>query len=628
MLPTRVYELSAWRGLDTYSPLTDTDQHYLAAVQNCDFDEEGVIAKRRGALKLSSTITGTINLIYDFQCQQGFTGSTDVLRTIIVAGSTLHVVSGFGVSGSGGTVDASFAATNQLHYGATSNNGACFISNEGGGVPKIVAYIGGAWRFISAALDAPALAPGIAAATTGSMTGIWSAAYTYVDTWGNESNPSTISATVSLSMHHLSVGVVASSDPSVTQINIFLLPPGGISYNLSVTSGNTSATISCSISADTVLASREVRTDHFTCPSGKYIQIYNNMLLVAGDPAAPDAIWISNTNRLRQFSSDTDVARVVSGDGQAVRGFGPIFGQMVIGKADSLFLAAGADNTKFRAVPHNANYGVLGQPSMTYLGAKHAFFSDDGFYLDDSLQPTELSRIIRRTLRSLNPANLASTPPKQFCANNKYYKQLFLAVREATGAGENDAMLVYNYELGTWTRYSGNVGRYLATVQNQDDYEYMFGGDNSGSLFLYTPPNGGSPNVDTVTGSTTAITAYAETPWMNFAKIDDVKGGWERVRTIPRFVEIYAGGEPAAGNSTISLVTTYYTDFSTTVRGTFTTTHNAAAWPTVTCQPKMIRYGGAVGTYRWIKFRFANALQEHFKLYKVAFGYKLKPAID
>ncbi len=626
-LPTRIYELSSWKGLNSYDAETDVDPHYLTALQNVEFDEGGVIAKRRGASKVNITFSGSINMIYDYQTQQGIgSTATDKIRTIIVDGAVLSVVKNFNDAGQ--TIEATFSATNALHYATTANNGACYISNENGAAPpKLLTFTSGAWQYISAELNAPA---GSVNATggTGGLSGTHSAKYTYEDIFGNESNPSLESTSVSLSTQSLDVGVTVSADPTVSLINLYVRGPAQSFFQFSRTAGNTTATISHTIGAAQLSSGDVVEEDHYPAPKGKYVTIYNDMLLISGDPTLPDVIWISKAGRHREFSTTKDFARVVSGDGQPVRGFGRSYNNSVIGKADSLYIGDGADETTYGTKPSNQDYGVLGQPSMVFYNNRLAFFSDDGIYIHDGLGIAEISQIIRNTLRTLNPANLATDPPKQFAATYKYYKQILWSVREATGAGENDTLLVWSYERNTWTRWKGNAARYLAPVQNRDDYEFLYGGDSAGRIFQYTPPNGGSPNRDTSTGTTSSISAYAETPWINFAKVSGATE-WERVRTVPRYLKIYASGEPAGTNTTISMTVSYFVDFNPSVVNTFSVTFNAASWPTVKINHKTIYYGGSIGTYHWAKFRFENALlDEHFKLHQIVFGFKLKPPVD
>lgn len=625
-LPLREYELSGWKGLNTLPTITDKDPHYVEDCQNVDFDDNGVIAKRRGCLQVAA-FSGRINHISDFESQQGFTNATDRHRVVVVSGAVLSVCDKL-QAGSTISISATFTATNALHYAAVSNNGACFISNENGGAPPFVlCYTGGAWQYTSAALSAPA-APAVAVGSTGSLTGVYGARTSYNDIFGNESAMSAASSGVTLSGNNLSVVIVPSADPTVSDVNVYLLSPSGTTYKWVSTVSNTTGTFSFT-GTDAIIASgADAEYDRFPCPSGKYVAFFNGMLIVAGDTVLPDLVWVSNWGFFRQFSSGTDYARAQSADGQPVRGFGRMYEDLVIAKADSLFLAQGKDNTTFNAVPHNQEYGVLGQPSVSNFRQRLVFFSDDGIYVDNGLVPEEVSLPVREFLRNLDARNLNTVPPKQVCANYKYYKKILFAVRETKGAGgENDAVYVWNYELNTWTRYTGMSCCYLAQSKNADDYEYLFGGDSNGNIFQFTPPNTNLPSRDNIGASPAAINSYVETVWIHLsrAKGDET---WERTKHEAAWINLYAGGEPASGNSTITIQTQIFTDFSMTVRSTLTTTHSASSWPTVTCDPKLLQgITKDLGTFGWIKLRFTNnTLDEHFKIHKLVFGFTAKPA--
>jgi len=123
------YELSGWKGLNTDPNISDKDPHYVEDCQNVDFDEAGMITKRRGTIRVATTISGTINMIYHFQSQLGFKDTDDKQRVVIVAGSTLYVMK------MDNTIDAVFATDDVIHYAATSDNGVCYITRERNSVP-------------------------------------------------------------------------------------------------------------------------------------------------------------------------------------------------------------------------------------------------------------------------------------------------------------------------------------------------------------------------------------------------------------------------------------------------------------------------------------------------------------
>jgi hypothetical protein len=171
----------------------------------------------------------------------------------------------------------------------------------------------------------------------------------------------------------------------------------------------------------------------------------------------------------------------------------------------------------------------------------------------------------------------------------------------------------------------------MGVVQNVDDYEYLFGASHDGSNWMYSPPNYSGHNDDSLSSSTgsTTISCYAETPWINLPKLIKAQD-WERTRTVPRYIEVYASGEPAVGETQVHLDLGYYVDFNRdTCIQTFSTMFDAHAWPTVRPYKQSIYYGGKVGTFRWVKWRFEHAyLGEHIKIHKIVFGFKTKPSID
>ena len=165
-IETKVVEIFGWKGFNASDPVTEIDPRYVTEAKNIDFDY-GILSKRRGVTHVW-TISGATNFIYDFQSQQGFTSTTDHVRTLFAGGTQLQVCASFPSST---VISATFSVSNAFHYAATGKAGDCFISNENGGIPKLLFYYSGAWHYISAALDPPTIASTITAGSTGSSTG-------------------------------------------------------------------------------------------------------------------------------------------------------------------------------------------------------------------------------------------------------------------------------------------------------------------------------------------------------------------------------------------------------------------------------------------------------------------------
>lgn len=130
------WELKDWKGLNTDPNIMDKDPHCAEDCQNVDFDESGMITKRRGTERMNTAFSKRINMIYDFQSQQGFKAVDDRHRIIVISGDMLYVLN------EDHTVDASFLVDDIIHYAITNDIGICFISNENEGeVPKMLCYV-------------------------------------------------------------------------------------------------------------------------------------------------------------------------------------------------------------------------------------------------------------------------------------------------------------------------------------------------------------------------------------------------------------------------------------------------------------------------------------------------------
>ena len=121
-IKTYTLEIKGWRGLNTLPNIADKAANDIEDCRNVDFDEEGMIVKRRGCTHVV-TFSGTVNLIHNFESVIGFTWAQDNQRVIVVAGSTLYVVQDFAVTN---TISATFSVTPTTHHACSTNNKVAF----------------------------------------------------------------------------------------------------------------------------------------------------------------------------------------------------------------------------------------------------------------------------------------------------------------------------------------------------------------------------------------------------------------------------------------------------------------------------------------------------------------------
>jgi hypothetical protein len=363
---------------------------------------------------------------------------------------------------------------------------------------------------------------------------------------------------------------------------------------------------------------------------GKYLAIYNNNLMIAGNPDISDLLTISDPIFHRQFDSNNFV-RVMSNDAQPINGLKKYSDNLIVGKSKSLYNGYGQYAEVFNAKELDTDHGSLGRGCMVSAQRRYVVLSDNGIFAGFGGNIfDEISEPIRSLIRSLNKGSLNSRPTKAFASDFTWAQKIFFAVREATGAGENDTLVIWDYsDNGLWTRYKGVSACYLEQLTDTDGAKFLYGGDSNGYCFLFTHDGMDSiQNNDTHNGTTSAISAYFETPWINLPKSVGIQ--WPRALTESVWMQVWAGGEPASGNY-ITLQTNVFTDYDdNTIRGTFTTTHNATAYPVVTCDPKTIdNFAGDSTVFENIKFRISNDLAgEHFKVHKLVFGFRVRPSVE
>ncbi|MDD5037104.1 MAG: hypothetical protein PHE55_20450 [Methylococcaceae bacterium] len=642
-------ELSGWQGLDTRIGIADKNPKSVEDCLNVDFEQGGVISKRRGFKSvLQGDGSSPVNLLYDFQSAQGFSTLSDSHRIIVARGTTCAVY-----TESFSAIHATFTVTDCLHYAVSSDNGACIVTNECAGEPKIIGYNGTLSSFFLEALQMmppsgwetgfTGTGPLVFFTTFGSLTGVqnWELRYSYVDKYGNESNLIPTGKTSQTSASTYAIGVNAaycspSTLGSIVQMNLYMQKGGETDFYFLGTISNTTyawGTKLFTISDETTLkATTPIVEDQYdSVPSGKYLAIYASSLVIAGDASLPDLVRLSYPGFYRQWDINS-FARAASRDGQPVKGLLPYMDTLIVGKSGSIHSGLGTNDENFLIKTLDNDYGVAGQGGMTTAQRRYVVMADDGIYVGYGGNVfEELTEPIRPTYTALSKAALNADPSRAFCANFRFAKKLLFGVRKATGDGANDTILVWDYGAGgAFTMYSVSGCRYLAQLQDASKGRYLYGGDDVGNIWLFTAAGMDSvENNDTnnVTGASAAISAYFETPWLNLPRMAGAQ--WPRSLTEAAWAQIWAGGEPASGNSTITLQTTVYTDFSSTVKGTFSTTHAAVAYPGVSCDPKIISgFAGDSDVFEMIKLRISNNITgEHFKVHKIIFGFRARPTI-
>lgn len=332
-----------WLGVNLRLAREDIPQGGLAKGTNVDlYEEPGSILTRRG---LSSA----------------FTSSGDgSVRKIIKANDLIYFASNLNFEEEGTVLSTALTANQPLdmvaYRGQRAQREEIFIANGTNGMFRYTtSSVLGNWG-----ITPPAAAPDVAAGT-GSLTGDYSAKYTYVrndqGTIVHESNPSAASAEVALTSEGLDIDVIASTDSEVTHIRIYRTVDGGSVYLFDQEVTNATATIT-STNTDAALGAA-VDEDNDRPPNATVLHV------------SRDRVWCNNIdipNRLhyskRFFPESFPSTNFVDiGQSGEITGISSVNGVIV----------TFTETTKFRVIEQNSDIVAVGD-NIPFIGASVAGF--------------------------------------------------------------------------------------------------------------------------------------------------------------------------------------------------------------------------------------------------------------
>ena len=244
-------------------------------------------------------------------------------------------------------------------------------------------------------IAAPGSAP-VVAAGTGTLTGTYSARYTYVRKDGvslaHESNPSPVSASVVLAAQGLAVTVLASADAQVTHIRLYRNVTGGSSYLFDQDVTNTSQTVT-STQADNALGAA-VETDNDVPPNLSRIAEFQSTIFGVGDLSNPHYLWYSK--RFRPESWPTDNFIEIGNPDDPLQEISPLAGLLGVFSRRTKYRVTGNDTSGFTAFEALSKRGLPGCADAAVPTEQGVVFvARDGVYLTNFIsQDQELSEKI------------------------------------------------------------------------------------------------------------------------------------------------------------------------------------------------------------------------------------------
>ncbi len=264
-------------------------------------------------------------------------------------------------------------------------------------------------------------------------------------------------------------------------------------------------------------------TGQVATPKAKYLEVFQNMLAMAGDPSNPSRVWFSEQGAPQVWGNGDsgtgvqgDFLDIAIDDGETVTGLAVSDGALMVGKQTAIyrvdFTGNAADSWIVRKV--SGEWGVLSNWSMQIIPEGLFYLSERGpcicygTYSDIIPQTRLIQNLFDNT--SADSFNLASMIYTVAC-NDTTRNQILMTI-SSPGVTIRDRILSYDYEQKMYGLYDGYQANYLATIGDSNGFPSLWTGNLSGQVFKQSLITANTPYFD---NGAAIILAY-NTPNLDF----------------------------------------------------------------------------------------------------------------
>lgn len=337
----------------------DIESHELSRAKNLEMRKNGLAEQRKGSTRQTSNplLGKALKIIEQNRRPYAFTTSA------IYRGSTK-------------IEDKSAFSWDAVAYNAFNDLTEQIFAISGGTARRIFDASSEKWG-----IDAPTIAPTIAAGASTGLTGDYNAKYTYArqvnGTVVAESNPSpAAAAAVTLSDQSLSISWTASSDSQVTHVRVYRTLTGGTTYffDTAVATGTTTLDTTTEDSA----VGGQVETDNDPPPGGTLVggPFYNGVLFIVQN----NLLYYSKVKRPESWPSTNFIE--VSTIQDPLRCMATFSGQPYVLSKRHMWLVQGTGANTFFPLPFATMTGAINQYGAVGVEGHGIFHvGTDGIYV-------------------------------------------------------------------------------------------------------------------------------------------------------------------------------------------------------------------------------------------------------
>lgn len=235
-------------------------------------------------------------------------------------------------------------------------------------------------------------------------------------------------------------------------------------------------------------------TGQVATPKAKFFDVFQNMLVSAGDPNNPSRVWFSEQFAPQVWgdgSSGTgiqgDYLDIAISDGETITGLMVSDGALMVGKQSNIYRVDYTGNATDSWIVNKVHgqVGVLSNWSMQIIPQGMFFLSSRGPAIcygtySDVLPQTRLIQNLFSNTDS-DRFNLASMIYAVAC-NDVTNNQILMTV-SSTDSTVRDRILSYDYEQNMFALFDGFVANYIAIIGDSNGFPVLWHGNLSAQIF-------------------------------------------------------------------------------------------------------------------------------------------------
>jgi hypothetical protein len=228
----------------------------------------------------------------------------------------------------------------------------------------------------------------------------------------------------------------------------------------------------------------------------RFLETYQNRLIMSGFSAMPSQVWFSDTTEPEGVAIDSNF-EVRTNDGDYITGMKSYSTRLYIFKKHSFHALNGDSPTNFFLQEISAQYGCFNNRCAVIYDDILIFLDQKGVMMWNGASLSNISQKIQPLIDRINYSVALNTACVE---HDKLRNQILIAV-PIDGSSTNNILLVYDYLVGAWTTYKGLSISALKAIQGRNNTKNAFYGSYSGTINWF----GSSYLSDNGTGFTTYL---------------------------------------------------------------------------------------------------------------------------